>query len=575
MNKNCLSKLWIGLMIALLLPVAIFAETYAYDAAGRLTSTTYADGSSITYAYDANGNILNKTSSNGVVDTTPPVITLLGVSPITIAVGSAYSDAGATALDNVDGNITANIATVNPVNPAVVGTYTVTYDVSDAAGNAATQVTRTVNVTDQTAPVITRLGASPITIAQGSVYADAGATALDNVDGNITANIATVNPVSTAVVGTYTVTYNVSDAAGNAATQVTRTVNVTDQTSPVITRLGTSPLTVAFGSVYTDAGATALDNVDGNITANIITVNPVNINAIGTYTVTYNVSDAAGNAATQMTRTVNVADQTAPVITLNGITPITIAQGAIYNDAGATALDNVDGAVAAVKTGTVNAAAAGVYILTYTATDAAGNSSTATRRVNVTAPGTTNGGTTAKVLLAGTGGTVDIVSANEILSNFSAASTAGTTPPAGVSFPFGTVSYATTVTPGGSQTVNLTFSTALPANTVLYKVNAAGAYTLIPNGTGVDQWTQVNATTVALTFTDGGPFDLDGSATNGVIVDPVAVGNGGTSAPFIASSGGCTIANNSNASVDPSLPVLALLSMFWLAIKRKRGDHRP
>jgi len=163
-----------------------------------------------------------------VVDATPPVITLLGVTPVTIAQGSVYTDAGATALDNVDGNITANIVTVNNVNTAVPGTYTVTYNVSDAAGNPATQVTRTVNVTllDITPPVITLLGVTPVTIAQGSVYTDAGATALDNVDGNITANIVTVNNVNTAAVGTYSVTYNVSDAAGNAANQVTRTVNV-------------------------------------------------------------------------------------------------------------------------------------------------------------------------------------------------------------------------------------------------------------------------------------------------------------------------------------------------------------
>jgi hypothetical protein len=48
---------------------------------------------------------------------------------------------------------------------------------------------------------------------------------------------------------------------------------------------------VEVGSVYTDAGATALDTVDGDRTANIITVNPVNTNVLGTYTVTYNVSD--------------------------------------------------------------------------------------------------------------------------------------------------------------------------------------------------------------------------------------------------------------------------------------------
>ena len=48
-----------------------------------------------------------------------------------------------------------------------------------------------------------------------------------------------------------------------------------------------------------------------------MTVNAVDVNTVGTYTVTYNVSDAAGNAATQVTRTVNITpDVTIPVITL-------------------------------------------------------------------------------------------------------------------------------------------------------------------------------------------------------------------------------------------------------------------
>ena len=71
-------------------------------------------------------------------------------------------------------------------------------------------------------------------------------------------------------------TYNVSDAAGNAATQVIRTVNITpDVTIPVITLLGESEVSLELGSTYTDAGATAVDNIDGDITANIVTVNPL------------------------------------------------------------------------------------------------------------------------------------------------------------------------------------------------------------------------------------------------------------------------------------------------------------
>jgi uncharacterized protein YxjI len=152
----------------------------------------------------------------------------LGSSPVTIQVGSTYTDAGATALDNYDGNLTSSIVVTGSVNTAVVGTYTLSYNVSDSSGNAAVTVTRTVNVVDTTAPVITRLGSSPVTIQVGSTYTDAGATALDNYNGNLTSSIVVTGSVNTAVVGTYTLSYNVSDSSGNAAVTITRTVNVVD-----------------------------------------------------------------------------------------------------------------------------------------------------------------------------------------------------------------------------------------------------------------------------------------------------------------------------------------------------------
>src|SRR4030042_3606086 len=83
-------------------------------------------------------------------DITPPAITLNGDNPVTIVVGSEYTDAGATALDDIDGDITGSIAVNNPVDISTLGTYSVTYNVSDAAGNAAAEAIRVVNVVEQT-----------------------------------------------------------------------------------------------------------------------------------------------------------------------------------------------------------------------------------------------------------------------------------------------------------------------------------------------------------------------------------------------------------------------------------------
>ncbi|MDP5172876.1 MAG: malectin domain-containing carbohydrate-binding protein, partial [Bacteroidia bacterium] len=80
-------------------------------------------------------------------DLAPPVIILLGADPQDLSVGDSYTELGATASDNVDGDISANIVIdASAVNTTTPGSYPVTYNVSDAAGNAAITATRTVNV---------------------------------------------------------------------------------------------------------------------------------------------------------------------------------------------------------------------------------------------------------------------------------------------------------------------------------------------------------------------------------------------------------------------------------------------
>lgn len=83
-----------------------------------------------------------------VVDTVKPVITILGDNPATVVVGNSYTDAGATASDNVDGGL-GSVAGVGSVDTNTIGQYTITYPgagVVDSAGNVADDATRIVNV---------------------------------------------------------------------------------------------------------------------------------------------------------------------------------------------------------------------------------------------------------------------------------------------------------------------------------------------------------------------------------------------------------------------------------------------
>jgi len=251
-------------------------------------------------------------------DTTAPVITLIGANPQVLTVGDSYTELGTTVTDNVDKGLTATIDATK-VDTTKVGTYTVTYSVKDAAGNAGTK-TRTVKVNaastqaDKEAPVITLTGANPQILTVGGSYTELGATVTDNVDKGLKATI-DATKVDTTKAGTYTVTYNVKDAGGNTATEVTRTVTVNavqvvDATAPVITLVGDANVALKVGDSYTDAGATATDDVDGDITANIKdSAGVLNTATAGTYTIKYNVSDAAGNAAIEMIRTVVVSNQ--------------------------------------------------------------------------------------------------------------------------------------------------------------------------------------------------------------------------------------------------------------------------
>ncbi|NQY37224.1 MAG: DUF5011 domain-containing protein [Alteromonadaceae bacterium] len=252
------------------------------------------------------------------IDTTAPVISLIGGASMSVVQYSSFTDPGATAIDYVDGDISASVQISSNLDTNTVGAYTVTYSVSDAAGNLAS-TTRNVTVTayvDTVAPVITLVGASSVTLELGDVYMEVGATASDNDDGDVTANITISGTVDSSTTGTYTITYSVADAAGNAAT-ATRTVTVVDEyfdtVAPVITLNGASAVTLEFGNAYVEAGATATDNDDGDVTANITITGSVDSSTAGTYTITYSVADAAGNAAS-LTRIVTVEEYVHPTI---------------------------------------------------------------------------------------------------------------------------------------------------------------------------------------------------------------------------------------------------------------------
>ena len=134
---------------------------------------------------DGNGGIFEKSFIISIndLDEVVPVINLLGDNPQILEVNTAYTELGATATDNINGNISGDIIIdSSSVNMTTVGSYSVKYNVSDAAGNNATELIRIVNVLDTISPinptinlvtvgdtVITGSGESGTTITLGAI----------------------------------------------------------------------------------------------------------------------------------------------------------------------------------------------------------------------------------------------------------------------------------------------------------------------------------------------------------------------------------------------------------------------
>ena len=169
-------------------------------------------------------------------------------------------------------------------------------------------------------PQITLTGAASVEAPSGSTYTDQGATAVDDIGDSVIpvldiARVSTAsNPgatnlgsVDTSTVANYLLTYTATDVNGRSTT-ATRTVAVisSDTEAPVVTVNGQSSLTQTQGELFTDAGATVIDNSGETITA-VVSGDTVDTSVPGVYTITYTATDSSGNSGSA-TRTVTVVE---------------------------------------------------------------------------------------------------------------------------------------------------------------------------------------------------------------------------------------------------------------------------
>lgn len=290
------------------------------------------------------------------VDTLPDVTALCR--------GTLLSTKGIPVETSVKGN----------VNLHELGSYDVTY----FAEYDHMQITeeRTFVVQDTLAPSIELVSDPNHFTSPVAQYEEEGFQAIDNYDGDVTSKVIREERDGIVI-------YTVTDSSGNTAS-VNRTIIYKDVIAPTISLTNGETLNFSIGNTFTDPGFTATDDVDGDITSKVTVEGTVNGEQVGTYKIKYHVEDSSGNIC-DVERTVKVGDFNPPTLTLKGEQNAYILVGTTYSDPGYSAIDNIDGDITSKVSvnGHVDTSKIGRNKITYTVTDAAGNTSTASRSILV------------------------------------------------------------------------------------------------------------------------------------------------------------------------------------------------
>jgi formylglycine-generating enzyme required for sulfatase activity len=230
-------------------------------------------------------------------ETVAPVITLIGENPLTVKRGSSFTDPGADVTDNVDAP--RKISGTGSVNTSVAATYTLTYSATDAAGNVATPVTRTVNVVNST-----NANLSALTISSGSLSPAFAGTTTDYA-ANVSFSVASVTVTPTVADPTASVTVN---GSSNLTDPIS--LNVGDNTITVLVTAQDGTTTKSYTITVTRAAASTNANLSA-LTISSGSLSPAFAGDSASYTA------AVSNSVTSIVVSATVSDPTASV-TVNG-----------------------------------------------------------------------------------------------------------------------------------------------------------------------------------------------------------------------------------------------------------------
>lgn len=252
-------------------------------------------------ATDLFSNTTEKTVEVVVVDKTAPDYEVVGDGNGYVieveAGGSTNVKDYIRAVDNVDGDVTAFIEADSKLDSSKLGSQSIGLNVSDNAGNVSKE-TYDFLVADTTAPEISYNKGKSVTIDYGTGFSYGDyITVTDNYDKKV--DVKVEGNVNTKEIGNYPLTIIATDTSGNETASELE-VKVEDLSAPKIS-LSKSSVTVTKGKSFNAKSYlnNANDNKDGNVTSKVKIDSSVNMKKAGNYSVTYSVSDEAGNSTSQ------------------------------------------------------------------------------------------------------------------------------------------------------------------------------------------------------------------------------------------------------------------------------------
>ncbi len=245
-----------------------------------------------------------------------------------------------TAIDDIDGDITANVVVNGSVNSSILGEYYIHYTVENSQ-SLTDEKTRKITVIDDIKPTIYLYWTGNTEVLIGSQYTDLGAYYVDNYYG--TWYLQAVGQVNTSQVSENILSYNFIDPSWNVADVVQRNVYVNTGNTPIMTFLWNNPFYLEYQHEYVEPWFSVFDIEDWEIDPESVFITwSIDIHTLWEYYISYYASDSLANVQFEQ-RQVFVADMTVPTITLVGNERVFVERLSEYEDVWAFWTDNYDG----------------------------------------------------------------------------------------------------------------------------------------------------------------------------------------------------------------------------------------